>query len=119
MVYRGGVNRSDAWLKVKSNQRQEFIVLGWRPQNIDVRGLFLATEEDGQLVYRGAVGTGFTNKDRGQVLELLKLIRTEDHPDVAGMPHKEARACRWVQPRLLVEVEFTEITPDGQVRHPS
>ena len=35
------------------------------------------------------------------------------------MPSREARACRWVQPRLLVEVEFTEITPDGQVRHPS
>jgi bifunctional non-homologous end joining protein LigD len=26
---------------------------------------------------------------------------------------------RWVQPRLLSDVEYTEITPDGLVRHPT
>jgi len=120
--YRGGEDRSGAWLKIKSNQRQEFIIIGWRPPDYgpdDVRGLFLATEEDGQLVYRGAVGTGFTNRERSQVLELLKLIQADEPLPIVNMPRKEARACRWVQPRLLVEVEFTEITPDGQVRHPS
>lgn len=120
--YRGGEDRSGAWLKVKSNQRQEFIILGWRQPEYgpdDVRGLFLATEEDGRPICRGAVGTGFTNWERFQVLELLKLIRTDEPLPVVNMPRKEARVCRWVQPRLLVEVEFTEITPDGQVRHPS
>jgi len=35
------------------------------------------------------------------------------------MPRAEARVCRWVEPRLLAEVEFTEITPDGLIRHHS
>lgn len=35
------------------------------------------------------------------------------------MPRAEARVCRWVEPRLLAEVEFTEATPDGLIRHPS
>jgi bifunctional non-homologous end joining protein LigD len=115
-------DRSDAWLKIKTNDRQEFVVIGWRPPEYgpdDVRGLFLATYENGQLVYRGSVGTGFTDRLRRQTLEVLRLIRTDDPPAVRGMPRAEARVAHWVEPRLLAEVEFTEITPDGLVRHPS
>jgi bifunctional non-homologous end joining protein LigD len=115
-------DRSDSWLKVKTNERQEFVVIGWRPPEYgpdDVRGLFLATYEDGELVYRGGVGTGFTDRLRRQALEVLRLIRRGERLPVKGMPRSEARVCRWVEPRLLAEVEFTEITPDGILRHPS
>jgi len=115
-------DRSDAWLKIKTNERQEFVVIGWRPPEYgpdDVRGLFLATYENGELVYRGSVGTGFTDRLRRQTLEVLRLIRTDAPPRIKGMPRAEARVAHWVEPRLLVEVEFTEITPDGLVRHPS
>lgn len=119
--YYGG-DRSTAWLKIKCVQRQEFVVIGWRPPEYgvdDVRGLFLATYEGGELVYRGGVGTGFTNRMRREVWEVLQLIRTEAPVTVKGMPRAEARVCRWVEPRLLAEVEFTEVTPDGLIRHPS
>jgi bifunctional non-homologous end joining protein LigD len=119
--YYGG-DRSTAWLKVKCVQRQEFVVLGWRPPDYgpdDVRGLFLATYEDGRLVYRGGVGTGFTDRMRRDTLAVLQLIRTDKAPDVQGMPKAERRVTRWVEPRLLAEVAFTEITPDGLIRHPS
>ena len=119
--YYGG-DRSTAWLKIKAVQRQEFVVIGWRPPDYgvdNVRGLFLATYEDGQLVYRGGVGTGFTDKMRREVWEVLQLIRSDEPLKVKGMPRVEARVCRWVQPRLLAEVEYTEITSDGLIRHPS
>ena len=119
--YYGG-DRSTAWLKVKCVQRQEFVVIGWRSPDHgtdNVRGLFLATYEDGALVYRGGVGTGFTDKMRRETWEVLQLIRTDGRPPIKGMPRPEARACRWVQPRLLAEVEYTEITPHGLIRHPS
>jgi bifunctional non-homologous end joining protein LigD len=118
--YYGG-DRSTAWLKVKCVQRQEFVVIGWRPPEYgvdNVRGLFLATYEDGELVFRGAVGTGFTDKMRREIRDVLQLIPSEPLK-VKGMPRAEARVCRWVQPRLLAEVEYTEITPDGLIRHPS
>jgi bifunctional non-homologous end joining protein LigD len=58
-------------VKVKCVQRQEFVIIGWRPPEpgrpLDVRGLFLATYEEGQLVYRGGVGTGFSDKDRSDL----------------------------------------------------
>lgn len=119
--YYGG-DRSTAWLKIKCVQRQEFVVIGWRPPDYgvdNVRGLFLATYEGGKLVYRGGVGTGFSNKMRRDVWEVLQLIRTDQPPPVVGMPRVEMRAARWVEPRLLAEVEYTEITPDGLIRHPS
>ncbi|RYE49819.1 MAG: hypothetical protein EOP24_00840 [Hyphomicrobiales bacterium] len=119
--YYGG-DRSTTWLKIKCVRRQEFVVIGWRPPEYgvdNVRGLFLATYEDGRLVYRGGVGTGFTDKMRREVWEVLQLIRTEERPEIAGMPKAEVRAARWVEPRLLAEIEFTEVTPDGLIRHPS
>ncbi|WP_082434154.1 non-homologous end-joining DNA ligase [Devosia sp. A16] len=119
--YYGG-DRSTAWQKIKCVQRQEFVVIGWRPPEYgvdNVRGLFLATYEDGKLVYRGGVGTGFTDKLRRDVWEVLQLIRTDERPPVVGMPRTEMRVARWVEPRLLAEVEYTEITPDGLIRHPS
>jgi bifunctional non-homologous end joining protein LigD len=119
--YYGG-DHSTAWLKVKCVQRQEFVVIGWRPPEYgvdNVRGLFLATYENGQLVYRGGVGTGFTDRMRREVWEVLQLIRTDEKPTIEGMPKVDARVARWVQPRLLAEVEYTEITPDGLIRHPS
>lgn len=119
--YYGG-ERSTAWLKVKCVKRQEFVVIGWRPPEYgvgSVRGLFLATYENGKLVYRGGVGTGFTDRMRRAVWEVLQLIRSDEAPTVIGMPRAEARAARWVAPRLLAEVEYAEITPEGLIRHPS
>jgi DNA ligase D-like protein (predicted ligase) len=101
-------DRSTAWLKVKCVQRQEFVIVGWRPPEYGVdhvRGLFLATYEDSQLIYRGGVGTGFTDKMRREILEVLQLIRADEPLKIKGMPRAEAGACR--------------ITPDGLIRHPS
>jgi bifunctional non-homologous end joining protein LigD len=119
--YCGG-ERSPFWLKVKCVKRQEFVVIGWRPPDygdVDVRGLFLGTYEDGQLVYRGGVGTGLTDQQRIELRQVLGLIETKQRPHITGMPKPEMRVARWVEPRLLAEVQYTEITPDGQVRHPS
>lgn len=78
-----GGDRSTAWLKIKCVQRQEFVIISWRPPEHgadDVRGLSLATHEDGELVYRSSVGPGFTNRMRREVWEVLQLIRTEARP---------------------------------------
>ena len=119
--YYGG-ERSTAWYKIKAVKRQEFVVIGWRPPDygdVDVRGLFLGTYEDGELVYRGGVGTGLSDQRRIELRQVLGLIETTHKPAIKGMPKAEMRVARWVELRLLCEVQFTEITPDGQVRHPS
>ena len=98
------------------------MIIGWRPPDygdVDVRGLFLGTYENGELVYRGGVGSGISDRERIHLRRVLGLIETKQRPEIKGMPRAEMRVARWVEPRLLAEVQFTEITPDGQVRHPS
>lgn len=115
-------DRSDSWQKIKTAYRQEFLIIGYRPPEYgpdDVRGLFLATYEKGELVYRGGVGTGFTNRMRREVLDDLQPLRTDKRPPVKGMPRAEMRVARWVEPVRLAEVEFRQVTPDGTLRHPS
>ncbi|MDQ1701449.1 MAG: bifunctional non-ous end joining protein LigD, partial [Frankiaceae bacterium] len=35
------------------------------------------------------------------------------------VPREHARHARWVLPELVCEVQFTEWTKDGRLRHPS
>jgi bifunctional non-homologous end joining protein LigD len=119
--YYGG-ERSTAWYKVKCVKRQEFVVIGWRPPDygdVDVRGPFLGSYENGELIYRGGVGSGLSDRERIELRLVLGLIETKERPPVRNMPKPEMRVARWVEPRLLAEVQFTEITPEGLVRHPS
>jgi bifunctional non-homologous end joining protein LigD len=55
---------------------------------------------------------------RRDVLEAMMLIKG-NRPDITGMPISEARVARWVEPRLLADVAYTEITPDWLLRHTS
>ncbi|MEO6012277.1 MAG: hypothetical protein ABIQ30_01645 [Devosia sp.] len=98
------------------------MVIGWRPPEYgdsDLRGLFLGTYEDGKLVYRGGVGSGRNDRERREYRQLLGMTETKVRPKIIGMPKPEMRVARWVEPRFLAEVQYTEITPDGVVRHPS
>jgi bifunctional non-homologous end joining protein LigD len=116
--YRGG--RSRDWLKVKCIRRQEFVIGGWTPSTR--RGTFasllLGTKEDGALVYRGRVGTGFTVAE-AEALQRQLDARARKTSPFADVPAGIARAARWVRPTLVGEVAFTEFTADGLLRHPS
>ena len=38
--------------------------------------------------------------------------------DVA-LTAEEMKECRWLKPQLVAQIEFTEWTPDGHLRHAS
>jgi bifunctional non-homologous end joining protein LigD len=110
-----------SWIKVKCTKRQEFVVVGWRVPDAGGEGiasLLLAAYEDGKLVYRGRVGTGFTNKMLIDLRRRLEPLRVETSP-VAKVPRDIVKKARWVQPVTAAEVDFAEVTPDGSLRHPS
>jgi len=72
--------------------------------------------QDGQLVSAGSVGTGFTKQMLVEML-LLEPLERVSSPFAAGHIPKETR---FVEPRLLCEVEFAEwTTRSGELRHPS
>ena len=113
-------DRSRSWLKVKCGHRQEFVIGGWRPsdKHKGFASLLLGTWEDGRLVYRGRVGTGFNQESAAELQEAMdKRARTT--PAFDKVPRDIARRAKWIEPELVAEVDFTELTPDGVLRHPS
>ena len=116
--YRGERNRS--WLKIKCSKRQEFVIAGWSPsaKKKTFASLLLGTWEDGRLVYRGRVGTGFNMESAHQLQQQLDSRARRTNP-FASVPRPIARNARWVAPELVAEIGYTEFTPDGILRHPS
>lgn len=114
--------RTRNWLKVKCNQRQEFVIAGYTPSKKAFPGfgsLALGVYEKGELVYAGRVGTGFSIKQR---LDLQKRLDQHSRPTspYAVKPRDPGlRDAVWSDPKLVAEVEFTEWTADGSIRHPS
>ncbi len=114
--------RSRSWLKVKCHKRQEFVIAGYTPSKKDFPGfgsLILGVYDKGKLVYSGRVGTGFSIKQR---LELQKKLDRIAQPAMsfATKPKDPGlRDAHWAKPELMGEVEFTEWTEDGSIRHPS
>jgi bifunctional non-homologous end joining protein LigD len=116
--YRGA--RSKAWVKVKCTRRQEFVVIGWTKSSSAARpfaSLLLAQHEDGALVYRGKVGTGFDEAALGDLAARFAKLAREDAP--AEVPRIEARGAHWIEPKLVAEVAFAELTAEDRVRHGS
>ena len=121
--------RSEAWLKLKCKQRQEFVVAGYTDRSdnaAQVGSLLLGVYgPGGELVSAGSVGTGWDTAEAADLKRQLEKLSIPKSPFAAGAAKpgrwstRSASSERWVQPRLVAEVEFAEWTPDGQVRHAS
>ncbi len=116
-VYEPGI-RSNAWRKVKIRRRQEFVVGGWlegqRSLEKQLGSLMVGVWDQGRLVMAGRVGSGLTEVERTR---LERLLVVTDKPPFAEVPPLDKRPV-WVEPTVVVEVEYTEWPPGGQLRHP-
>ena len=115
--YRG--DRTKGWLKTKCILRQEFVIVGWTPseKNRGFRALLLGVHENGELRYAGKVGTGFNHATMDELREKMDAL-ARDTATVKA-PRAMVRGARWIEPELVAEIAFTEVTPDKVLRHPS
>ena len=116
--YRSGRNRS--WLKVKCGKRQEFVIGGWTASDkrTGFKSLLLGYYRGDDLVYAGKVGTGFDQTLLRDLSARMKPLARKSNP-FRGVPAATARTARWVEPKLVAEIAYTEFTDDGILRHPS
>jgi bifunctional non-homologous end joining protein LigD len=125
-IYEPG-KRSGAWLKYKINRSQAFVVGGYTPGN-PFDALIVGCYKDADLHFVGKVRNGFVPHLRREVFKQLAPFETTTCP-FANLPEKkrtqwaltreEMKNCRWLRPALVAEIEFTEWTPDGHLRHAS
>jgi bifunctional non-homologous end joining protein LigD len=113
--------RAGSWLKIKNSQRQELVIGGWTTgkgsRSKGIGALHLGVHgEDGELRYAGRVGTGFDAAELTRLAGLLEPLARKATPFTGAQPPKGAH---YVEPTLVCEVEFTEWTRAGTLRHPS
>lgn len=111
--------RSSDWLKIKNIKTQEAIIVGYTaPKGARnyFGSLILGVMDKKKLVCIGNVGTGFTEKILRDVFGKLKKIERATSP--LDVPIKETKDMFWVDPLLVCNITYSEITADGSVRHP-
>jgi bifunctional non-homologous end joining protein LigD len=112
--------RSRHWLKLKLENRQEFVVGGWtEPRNSRqyIGALLLGYyDESGALRYAGHTGTGFSQDELRSLHARLRRLERKTAP-FAEQPATNERA-HWTTPRIVVEVRFNEWTRKGILRQP-
>ncbi|MFE3182824.1 ATP-dependent DNA ligase [Streptomyces violascens] len=118
-VYTPGV-RSKAWIKIRNVQTVDAIIGGWVPGRGRLAGLpgalLLGERHGGALHFIGSVGTGWSERERVTLAELLSMAA------IGNCPFDEEPAiegARWVLPRLVSEVRYVTRTRAGLLRHPS
>jgi bifunctional non-homologous end joining protein LigD len=113
--------RAETWVKVKNKRRQELAIGGWLPgegkREASIGALLVGREDDdGILRYGGRVGSGFKERDLQDLQERLEPLRRRTSP-FHGEP-KPPKGALFTAPELACEVEFTEWTNEGILRHP-
>ncbi|WP_069161187.1 non-homologous end-joining DNA ligase [Nocardia altamirensis] len=114
--------RSPAWIKTPLRRTTEAVVAGWLPGNgryaKTFGSLILGAYDNGRLVHIGNVGTGWTMHDRRALQADLDELACPESPFDTPPPRAVTAAARWVEPRLVADIEFREVSGDG-LRHPS
>ncbi|HWN21937.1 MAG TPA: non-homologous end-joining DNA ligase [Gaiellaceae bacterium] len=120
--------RGGAWVKLKLDKQQEFVVGGYRPGTQGVDALLVGYYEGKALTFAGKVRAGFTPHIRREVFEQLKPLHASKCPFAdlpnskpsrwgAGVTAEEMDEMQWLTPTLVAQIRFVEWTADGHLRH--
>jgi ATP-dependent DNA ligase len=112
--------RSPAWLKMKCEVTQTFVVGGFTdPQGtrVGLGALLVGHFQDNDLLFAGKVGTGFDSKLLRDLRQRLDRLEIASSPFTSGKGLPRIRA-HWVRPEIAVEVGFIEWTVHNKLRHP-
>ncbi|MCK9919098.1 DNA ligase D [Microbacteriaceae bacterium K1510] len=115
--------RSHDWLKTKCSDRQEFVVAGFVPSTADARAigaLVLAFYDNGKLRYAGRTGTGFSHEVARDLYRTLTKRTMKTSPfGIVPVEERGRRRAIWVEPKMVVEVDFRGWTHGDRVRQAS
>ena len=107
--------RGDSWTKAKCRGGQEVVIGAWRGTAGKFRSLVVGTYKDGALQYMGRVGTGYNAETSATLLQHLKPLKRATSP-FAGGTVPRMPDVNWVEPRLVAEIEYENVTSDGIFR---
>ncbi len=122
-------DRSGAWVKFRVNKGQELVIGGYRMGGDNFDNLAVGYYDDhDRLIFIAKIKNGFTPGLKTQIFEDLRRLETktcrfDNLPEPKSARRGEAlteeamKNYRWVEPKLVAEVEFTDWTAADHLRH--
>jgi len=120
--------RSGAWMKMRVNRGQEFVIGGYTLGTKTFDALVFGYYESSRLIYAARTRNGFTPAARAQLFKRFAELEVPECPFV-NLPEKTAgrwaqgltkakmAECRWLKPVLVGQFEFLEWTGEHHLRH--
>jgi ATP-dependent DNA ligase len=120
--------RSGAWIKLRTNMEQEFVIGGYVPGARGFDALLVGVYEKKELIFVAKVKNGFVPRIRDEFFPALKALQTVKCP-FKNLPEKRSSRwgesltaekmdqCRWIKPKLVCQIAFLEWTEAGHLRH--
>ena len=126
-LYEPGL-RSGAWVKMRVNRGQEFVIGGYTRGTKTFDALIFGYYEGNRLIYVARTRNGFTPVTRAQLFKKFKGLETNECPFVnlpearsgrwgQGLTKAKMAECQWLKPVLVGRFEFLEWTADNHLRH--
>lgn len=119
-IYSG--TRNGDWLKVKCDNRQEFVIGGFTLTSNKKSGfsaILLGVYEGERLVYAGRAGTGFTDETSKDLAGKFAKITRQTPPFEHFSDQRSEETITWLQPILVAEIRFAEWTGQNLLRQAS
>jgi DNA ligase D-like protein (predicted ligase)/DNA ligase D-like protein (predicted 3'-phosphoesterase) len=114
--YEPGI-RSRAWLKIRAVKSCDCVIAGYTPgrghRSSAFGALLLGLYDGGTLVPVGKVGTGFSDRQLGELIERFPPLVTSV-PQLTGIRWPAV----WLEPVLVCEVGYMEVTRERRLRLP-
>jgi bifunctional non-homologous end joining protein LigD len=124
--------RSGAWIKLKLQHAQEFVIGGYTPPGGTRKhfgAILVGVYQAGKLKFVGKVGTGFdVTLLRRLHSRFQKICREtcpfDNLPEGKGARYGQAitaaemKRCHWIEPSIVCQVRFSEWTRDHKLRQP-
>jgi bifunctional non-homologous end joining protein LigD len=120
--------RSGAWMKMRVNHSQEFVIGGYTRAGSTFDALIFGYYDGDNLIYAARTRNGFTPAVRAQLLKRFNALLTDECPFVnlpearsgrwgQGLTKAKMAECQWLKPGLVGQFEFVEWTADDHLRH--
>lgn len=120
--------RSGAWLKMRVNQGQEFVIGGYTLGTRTFDAVIFGAYRGNELVYVARTRNGFTAATRAGLYKRFRSLEVDVCPFVnlpearsgrwgQGLTRAKMAECRWLEPALVAQFEFLEWTADQHLRH--
>jgi bifunctional non-homologous end joining protein LigD len=121
--------RSGAWIKVKAQNEQEFVIGGYTPPRGSRKhfgSILVGYYDGGKLMFASGVGSGFTHRSLETLFKAFQKLRRPDCPFAnlswpkprGGFSKADLRRATWLEPKLVCQVKFYEWTRDQNLRQP-